>query len=246
MSPVKPRVYIGYDAREHAAYEVAERSLLAHSPDAQVTRLDATRLADQGLLRRPQDRRGNSTYDIISNAPQSTDFAISRFLVPHLAHEGWALFVDCDVVFLRPIEELFALADDRCAAMVVKHAALAESGLKMDGQAQTPYPRKNWSSVVLWNCDHPANRRLSLQDVNERPGRDLHAFYYLHDEEIGGLPRGWNWLVNVQPKPENTGIAHLTLGGPWLPNWAPAAHDDIWLQWCHTRAKEGAPDGQPS
>jgi hypothetical protein len=220
------KVYLGYDGREAEAYRVAEKSLKSVSPSAQVTRLDADRLAAFGLLRRPVDRRG-SMYDLHSNAPQSTDFAISRFLVPHLCQQGWALFADCDVVFLSPVEDLFALADPAKAVMVVKHEQQG-NGTKMDGQVQTVYPRKNWSSVVLWNCDHPANRRLSLQDVNERPGRDLHAFYWLADSEIGGLPLDWNWLVNVEEPPVSARIAHFTLGGSWLPNWKRAKHDEIW------------------
>lgn len=218
------RVFIGHDEREAKAYAVAEHSLRKHS-GITATPLKADRLADQGLLRRPQDRRG-VIYDLPSNAPCSTDFAISRFLVPHLAHTGWALFTDCDVVFMADIAEL--ATDDTKAVMVVKHGALNGSGEKMDGQAQLAYPRKNWSSVMLWNCDHPANKRLSLQDVNERPGRDLHAFYWLADSEIGELPREWNWLVGIQPKPAQPKIAHFTLGGPWLPGWYGAEHDDIW------------------
>lgn len=222
-------VYIGYDGREHEAYRVAEKSLLAVSPGAQVQPLDADRLAAYGLLRRPQDRRGG-IYDIVSNAPQATDFAVSRFLVPHLCQKGWALFVDCDVVFLRPIEELFALADSRYAVMVVKHQQ-GGGGMKMDGQAQTAYPRKNWSSVMLVNGDHSANRRLSLQDVNERPGRDLHALYWLHDLEIGELPAEWNWLVGVEPMPASPGIAHFTLGTPNLTRQlASCEHADIWWE----------------
>lgn len=221
------KVYIGYDQREVAAYHVACKTLNRTSPGASITPLDADRLAAFGLLRRPVDRRGG-LYDLPSNAPASTDFAVSRFLVPHLAQTGWALFTDCDVVFLADVAQLFALADPKFAVMVVKHLALPDEGTKMDGVPQVPYRRKNWSSVMLWNCDHPANRRLSVQDVNERPGRDLHAFYWLHDSEIGALPAEWNWLVNVQPKPLHPKIAHFTLGGPWLPNWSPADHDDIW------------------
>lgn len=222
------KVYIGHDEREDAAYRVALRSLAKVSPDARVTALRADRLAEFGLLRRPQDRRG-VIYDIPSNAPCATDFAISRFLVPHLAQSGWALFVDCDVVFLSDVAELFEQADPDKAVMVVKHAPLNEGGTKMDGQAQVAYPRKNWSSVMLFNCDHPANRRLSLQDVNERPGRDLHAFYWLADSEIGSLSPDWNWLVGVQGKPLFPKLAHFTLGGPWLPGWKGAEHDEIWL-----------------
>lgn len=220
------KVYIGFDHRELPAFYVACKTLHRHSEGATITPLDSQRLAASGMLRRPVDRRGG-LYDIPSNAPASTDFATSRFLVPMLAQTGWALFTDCDMVFLGDIAELFALADPAFAVMVVKHPNLPGDGVKMDGAPQTPYPRKNWSSVILWNCDHPANQRLSLQDVNERPGRDLHAFYWLHDSEIGELPPEWNWLVGVQPKPASPKIAHFTMGGPWFPNWKPAEHDEI-------------------
>lgn len=226
------RVYIGFDQREAAAYAVAEKTLKKHSPCAVVTPLKADRLAASGLLRRPQDRRG-LIYDILSNAPCSTEFAISRFLVPHLAQTGWALFVDADVVFLADVAELFDQADQDKAVMVVKHNNGHVAGTKMDGQEQLLYPRKNWSSVVLWNCDHPANKRLSLQDVNDRPGRDLHAFYWLADSEIGSLTPDWNWLVGVQEEPLFPKLAHFTLGGPFLPGWKGAQHDDLWLRAAH-------------
>lgn len=222
------KIFIGHDSREQAAFDVAVRSLQARRWDAEAIALRLDRLAGTGLLRRCMDARGR-LYDLPSNAECSTEFAISRFLVPILCQSGWALFVDCDVVFLADPMELLKLADPTKAVMVVKHQQQG-GGLKMDGQVQTQYPRKNWSSVVLWNCDHPANRRLSLQDVNERPGRDLHAFYWLADSEIGELPREWNWLVNVEPMPEHPKIAHFTLGGPWLPTWKGAEHDELWLR----------------
>jgi lipopolysaccharide biosynthesis glycosyltransferase len=224
------RVYIGWDEREQEAYKAAVRSLAAVSPQAHVTPLKADKLAACGLLRRPQDRRG-VIYDLPSNAQCSTDFAISRFLVPHLAQTGWALFADCDVIFLSDIAELFEQADPDKAVMVVKHPNLPSQGVKMDGQAQVAYSRKNWSSICLWNADHPANRRLSLQDVNERPGRDLHAFYWLADSEIGSLSPDWNWLVGVQEKPLFPKIAHYTMGGPWIPNWHGAEHDELWWKY---------------
>lgn len=206
------KVFIGWDSREQTAFEVAERSLKRHSPSALVTPLRLDRLAACGLLRRPMDRRGQM-YDFPSNAPCSTEFAISRFLVPMLAQTGWALFVDADVVFLADVAQLFALADPSKAVMVVRHDAHG-GGIKMDGQIQTVYPRKNESSVMLWNCDHPANARLSLADVNERRGFDLHQFYWLADSEIGYLPGAWNWLVDVEPKPAEPKLAHYTLGTP--------------------------------
>lgn len=224
------KVYIGYDSREETAYEVAVSSLRRRaSAPVTVTPLDIRRLESYGLLRRPTDLRGQR-YDLPSNAPASTEFAISRFLVPMLAQTGWALFVDCDVVFLDDVAELFALADPQYAVMCVKHAAQMGTYQKMDGQAQLAYPRKNWSSVVLWNCDHPANRRLSLADVQERRGFDLHQFYWLADSEIGAIPAEWNWLVNVEMKPTHPKIAHFTLGGPFTPGWQGADYDSLWFQ----------------
>lgn len=223
------RVYIGYDQREPVASEVAEFSIRRHaSVPVSITHLKADTLAAHGLLRRPSDRRGN-TYDIYSNAYQSTDFSIARFIVPLLAHSGWALFVDADVVVTTDIAELFALADNRYAIMVVPHDQ-QDTGLKMDGQVQYAYARKNQSSVFLINVDDQANRRLSLQDINERPGRHLHNFYWLSECEIGYLPGRWNWLVGVEEKPKDPAICHFTKGGPWFKDWPGAPHDEIWLQ----------------
>jgi hypothetical protein len=165
---VSLNVYLGFDHREPESYRVATKSLLQNARHpVHITPLNIHKLAESGLLRRPQDTRGQR-YDLLSNAAASTEFAISRFLVPILAQTGWALFADSDVVFMADVAELFALADDQYAVMVVKHEYTPQEGTKMDGQAQLVYGRKNWSSVVLWNCDHPANKRLSLADVQER------------------------------------------------------------------------------
>jgi lipopolysaccharide biosynthesis glycosyltransferase len=139
--------------------------------------------------------------------------------------------MDSDVVALADIHELFECADPRKAVMVVKHEHKVEDcSMKMDGRLQTMYRRKNWSSVMLFNCDHPANDCLTYGMLNGVPGRDLHAFYWLEDELIGELPPEWNWLVGVQPKPERPKLAHFTLGGPWFPNWKAAEHDEIWIE----------------
>lgn len=220
------RVYIGHDAREQAAFDVAAKT--ARSFDCDVFPVYEDRLRLAGLLTRPLDRRGQM-WDFNSSAPQSTNFAISRFFVPLLAHSGWCLAVDCDVVFLQDPHELLKFADEDKAVLVVKHAPLRATGTKMDGQVQTAYERKNWSSVALWNCSHPANRRLNLTTLNQWPGRDLHAFKWLADSEIGELPPEANWLVGVTPKPARPIISHFTEGGPWIPTWTPKEHDEIWL-----------------
>lgn len=223
------KVYIGFDSAQPEAYAVAESSLRRRSSvPLSVTPLEATRLAAAGLLRRPTDVRGGRIYDFPSNAPCSTEFAISRFLVPLLAQRGMALFVDSDVVFLGDVAELVMLFDHRKAVQVVKHHHVPLAEQKMNGLEQLRYNRKNWSSVMLFNCDHHANRRLSLDDVNHRPGRDLHAFYWLDDEHIGALPPRWNWLVGEQEKPADVKLAHFTNGGPFTRGWPGAEHDEIW------------------
>lgn len=225
------RVLIGFDQREAKAAEVCAKSLY------RVTRgelsaefLCLSKLHAHGLLWRISDRRGAQDYDLISNEKTSTRFKISRFLTPMLCQQGWALFVDCDTIFMRdPREMLWEIEADHPVNVVKRNHVPAEQW-KMVNQSQRAYARKNWSSVMLFNCDHPANRRLSLHDVNRRTANDLHSFYWLADTEIGELGPAWNWLVNVQEEPDNLGIAHFTLGGPWLPGWKNAVeHDDLWL-----------------
>jgi lipopolysaccharide biosynthesis glycosyltransferase len=221
------RVYIGHDGREQAAYDVAAKTARSFSCD--VFPVYEETLRRSGMLTRPLDRRG-LMWDLHSNAPQSTEFAISRFFVPLLAHSGWCLAVDCDVVFLEDPHELLEFADESKAVMVVKHAPLTATGTKMDGQVQTIYERKNWSSVVLWNVDHVANKRLNLLSLNQWPGRDLHAFKWLSDSEIGELPRAANWLVGVHPKPDRPIIAHYTLGVPAMPGHENDEYAHLWTE----------------
>lgn len=222
------RIYIGYDPREQAAYDVAAKTARQFGHD--VYPVYENRLRDWGILTRPIDRRGNTIWDFNSSAPQSTEFAISRFAVALLAHSGWALGLDCDVVILRDPSVLYEYADSTKAVCVVKHPPLKQEGLKMDGQVQTVYQRKNWSSVVLWNLEHPANRRLNMLTLNQWPGRDLHAFAWLSDSEIGELPPEANWLVGVQPKPVNPIIAHFTLGVPVMEGHEHDEYAEIWME----------------
>lgn len=222
------KVYIGSDPREEAAVDVAVRSLHGVGGlDAELLRAD--RLRDVGLFDRVTDTRGGQHFDFASGAPTSTEFAASRFLTPILCQQGFALFTDCDVVFLRDPREMLGEIEPGRAVYVVQHEHRPQAQWKMVNQAQTIYERKNWSSVVLFDCDHSANRRLTVRDVSRRPGRDLHRFYWLADSEIGALDPAWNWLVDVQARPANLGIAHMTLGGPWLDGWMGGSFDSEWL-----------------
>lgn len=228
------QVYMGWDPREAEAFDVAEHSILSRNASADVIALKLDDLRERGILTRPVERTPEGKlWCPISEAPMSTEFAISRFSVPFLQDSGWAVFMDCDVLLQADIAELFALADPKYAVMVVKHEQKVHPlQTKMDGQAQTAYARKNWSSVMLWNLDHTAHKRLTLEMLNTLPGRDLHRFCWLKDEEIGSLPPEWNVLAEpVQPK-----LIHYTLGGPWFSRYSNCAYS---LEWEAERAEMG-------
>lgn len=160
-----------------------------------------------------------------------SEFSISRFSIPFLT-KGWAVFMDSDMVCLTDISKILELADDRYALMCVKHNHVPseeeKEKVKSIDRTQTAYQRKNWSSVMLWNCDHPANKRLTWDMLNSLPGRDLHRFCWLNDDEIGELPQKWNHLVGVNSLTGDINIAHFTLGGPWVDGWEPQETDYYW------------------
>jgi len=223
-------IFVGYDPRETEAFDVCRFSLRRHAPKITAKGLCLNDLRDAGLYWRPTTRLAGQLFDRISDAPMSTEFAISRFLTPFLAKEGWALFMDCDILARRSLDELFAQADDSKAVMCVKHDYVPASATKMDGQQQTVYPRKNWSSVMLFNCAHPANARLDIDLINSRPGRDLHRFCWLRDEEIGALDPAWNWLSGVSAPVADPGLVHFTEGLPNMPGYENSLYAQEWRQ----------------
>lgn len=227
------RVMLGYDPAEHDTYAVARYSIERRaSAPVRVSPIVLNDLQRARLYTRPTIRKDGQLFDLVSNAPMSTEFAISRFFIPHLVDsddDEWILFADSDVVCHVDIAELFALARPECAVQCVKHRPLWSSERKKVNRTQSVYPYKNWSSVVLWNVRHQAHKALTIKYLNGTPGRDLHAFSWLEMDEIGGLDRRWNWLVGVEPEPDSPAISHFTLGGPWLPDWPGASYDHIWL-----------------
>lgn len=202
------RVFVGFDKQESAAYWIAKRSIeegVSGHVDVRAIVQQTLRLAE--LYRRPFDPL------------QSTEFTYTRFMVPYLAgYDGWALFMDGDVMVRGDITELFALADPRYAVMCVQHDHRPSEKLKMGGQVQTVYPRKNWSSVVLWNCGHEANQPMRPEMVNRETGSFLHQFQWLPDSLIGALPLEWNWLVgwNTLDQCPHPQVVHYTTGIPGI------------------------------
>lgn len=222
-------IYIGHDPREADAFTVARSSIVRRLSDPiPVHGLYLADMIGSGLYTRPTERRGAQLWDVISDAPMATEFAISRFLVPIIARAEWALFMDCDMLARADLAELFALADPSKAVMCVKHDHRPAPGLKMDGQLQTFYARKNWSSVCMFNTRHPSNRRLTVEMVNTLPGRDLHAFSWLADDEIGALPPEWNYLVGHSDPSIDPAIVHFTSGIPSMPGFEGVEYADEW------------------
>jgi lipopolysaccharide biosynthesis glycosyltransferase len=228
-------VWIGFDPREVDAYAVARSSARRHmTMPLQMRGVVLSKLQRSGLYTRPLEMRARCAadrpvmWDVISDAPMSTQHACARFLVPHLAETGWALFMDGDVLVRSNLCRLFEKLDRTKAVYCVKHRFNPPAGVKMDGQQQTRYARKNWSSVVVFNCDHEINRRLTLELVNGVPGRDLHAFCWLDDDLIGELSPEWNFLVghsdiSIAPK-----IVHFTDGTPAMPGYENVPYADEW------------------
>jgi hypothetical protein len=231
-SPETPRVFIGFDPRERVAVNVLADSLQTHSSGPLL--IGQVRL-DQLAGVHSRER----------HPCQSTEFSFTRFLVPWLAgFQGWALFIDADMLCLADIAELWALRDQRFAVQVVKHHHACAVGTKFQGMPQTPYGRKNWSSVMLFNCARCT--ALTPDVVNTVSGLGLHQFQWLPDELIGALPPEWNVLVGVQPLPAAPKILHYTLGGPWFDDCLAMPASDRWLEACAAMTTPLAPASSPA
>ncbi len=214
-------VFVGWDSREDIAYRVCRHSLLRRaSQPVTVVPLLQDELRAQGLYDRPADPLA------------STEFTYTRFFVPYMMRfRGWALFCDCDFLWTADVAQLFAEADPRYAVMCVHHDHRPREAWKMEGQAQTVYPRKNWSSLVLYNCAHPKNRALTPGRINRETGAFLHRFQWLDDAEIGALDETWNWLEGWCEKPAQgvPNAIHYTRGGPWFDKWRTVDYARLWL-----------------
>ena len=216
------KVFVGYDSREDIAWQVCRQSLERHaSREIAIHPIRQPTVRELGLYTRSADAA-------------STEFSLTRFLTPYLAgSEGYALFVDCDFLFTR---DLYTILDDLQpgkAVHVVKHDYAPSNAMKMDAQTQTTYPRKNWSSFMLFDCSHPDVRALTPDVVNCATPQHLHRFAWTDDASVGELPRAWNFLVGEFVPPEVVPAAiHYTNGGPWFSNWRNVDYAD---EWCAER-----------
>ena len=212
----KVKIYIGFDQREAIAYHTFVQSLIDHASIP----LDITPLAVKTLKGYEEKHKD-----------KSNDFVYSRFLTPFLNNfKGWAIFVDGDMICQKDSKELLDLRDGSKALQVVKHDYKTKANQKYLGNINQDYPRKNWSSVILWNCEHPKHKILTPDFIANESGKYLHRFSWLEDNEIGELPKEWNWLATEYPNNEQANIIHYTLGTPCFKDYRNTEMADIWLK----------------
>lgn len=207
-------IFIGYDTKETISYHVCVNSIIHKSSvPISITPLALNLLSDY-----------NETHTDTSN-----EFVYTRFLVPHLMnYNGWAIFIDGDMIFQDDITNLWNMRDESKAVMVVKHDYKTKMTTKYRNANNEDYPRKNWSSVVLWNCDHPAHKILSPEFVQQSSGQYLHRFSWLLDNDIGELPIEWNWLADEYGVNANAKLIHYTLGTPCFEEYADTPMSEYW------------------
>lgn len=233
---MKRTIWVGFDQREAPAFAVAVHSARMHRTlPITIRGVVLGDLQRAGKYRREIRREvtpdgKTRMIDVPSDHPMATQHACSRFFVPMLAREGWALFTDGDVLWRNDPALLFEQFDPRFAAYCVKHVHTPLAETKMDGQVQSQYSRKNWTSVIAFNCDHPANQVLKtdLEYLNTRPGRYLHALEWLRDNEIGELGSEWNWLVGWSSEEIEPSVVHFTEGTPDMPGYENVPYADEW------------------
>jgi lipopolysaccharide biosynthesis glycosyltransferase len=208
------RIYIGWDSNQSEASHVCEYSLrknASFSGDLDIVHLKKQELLDNGAYFRPE------------GDPASTEFTYIRFLVPYLEdYKGWSMFVDSDFLFTYDINYLFSkiLTDKDAhlnAAYVCKHPSyVPKNNKKFYGKPQLTFPKKNWSSLIIFNNSHPDTQKLTPMNVSNQTPQWLHRFSWTDDTKLGHISFMWNWLVGEYEAGEPTPFGiHFTNGGPF-------------------------------
>jgi hypothetical protein len=210
-------VYIGYDSKESVAFYTLAHSILRRaSIPTGIAPLMQSQLSK--MYWRPR------------GITETSEFSLTRFLVPALSgFRGWSIFMDCDMLCradIAGLAEQIERQPDK-AVLVCKHDYVPKTERKFLGHLQTKYPRKNWSSVMVFN--NPLCRVLTPEYVNSASGLDLHRFNWIDDAAIGELPLEWNWLVSEYPHNPAAKIVHYTIGGPYFAEYRDCDYAEEWF-----------------
>lgn len=218
----KLKIFVGWDSREDIAYQVCKFSIESRSSiDVEIIPLRLEELRRSGIYTRENDPLA------------STEFTFSRFFTPYLSNfSGPAVFCDCDFLWNCDAKDVLNLFDDKYAVQVVKHDYTPKELFKMDGQVQHIYPKKNWSSMIIFNTENPSNMVLTPQFLNQAAGSTLHQFKWLEDKEIGGINHSYNWLEGWYKEPVDgiPKIIHYTRGNVYFENFQNVDYADLWKE----------------
>ena len=207
-------IFIGYDPREATAYHTCANSIIRH--------------ASKPVAIIPLALNLFNDYTE-THTDGSNQFIYSRFLVPHLmSYQGHAIFIDGDMIVRGDIVELWELANPYMDVQVVKHNYKTKMPVKYLGAKNEDYPRKNWSSVILWNCSSWTNRKLTPDFIENTTGAELHRFTWIPDDRIGELPKEWNWLPDEYGENSDAKLLHYTLGTPCFHEFATTPQASEW------------------
>ena len=211
------KIFIGFDAVESVAYHTLCHSILSR----------ASVPVDFIPIKRSMLK---SIHDREIDEKQSNEFSFTRFLVPFLCdYKGYAIFMDCDMLVLDDIKKLWDLKDWNKSIQVVKHDYTPKDSIKYLGTKQHPYPKKNWSSVMLFNCSHYHCKHLTPDFVNRATGLDLHQFKWTDEDLIGSLPKEWNHLVGEYEENPDAKLVHFTVGGPYFHEYEECEFSEEWF-----------------
>ena len=208
-------IFIGYDEGEKVSYHILSESIRRHSS----VPLSITPLCLNNIPEFKREKQPN----------QSTEFAFSRFMVPYLSnYKGWSIFMDCDMMFRSDIKDLWDLRTYKYSVMCCQHDYEPKQGIKFRGAKNEPFPKKNWSSMMLFHNSQCT--KLTPEYVNTATGLELHQFKWLErDHMIGNIPLEWNWLVGEYDYNEEAKNVHWTLGGPYFKDYARSDYADEWF-----------------
>lgn len=209
------RVFIGYDPREPVAFHACVNSIIRNS--------------SVPVAITPLALKNFESFYKEGHSDGSNQFIYSRFLVPYLC--GWAghaIYLDGDMIVQGDISELWNLRSHWHAAQVVKHDYKTKAKKKYLGNKNEDYPRKNWSSVILWNCGHYAHRQMTPDFVERATGEFLHRFQWIQDERLGEIPKDWNWLATEYEDNLSAKLIHYTIGSPCFKEYEDSPMSDLW------------------
>jgi lipopolysaccharide biosynthesis glycosyltransferase len=212
MKPIP--IFIGYDPREAIAFHTCVNSIVRH--------------ASQPVSIMPLALNNFQDYTE-THTDGSNQFIYSRFLVPHLMdYQGQAIFMDGDMIVRGDIAELWAMRDLGKDVQVVKHDYKTRMPVKYLGSKNEDYPRKNWSSVMIFNCQNFPTKKLTPDYIQKSTGAHLHRFEWTTDDRVGALPPEWNWLPDEYGANPDAKLLHYTLGTPCFHEFATTTMADEW------------------